>query len=94
MREEYVVLWLFTAIGTAVLVVFDNLSVWLARLMGAENDTVMLAFFAFAYVLALLVHYSLRISEMTYNVKDLNQEIGLLRNEIDRLKKQKSNDVK
>ena len=85
-REEYVILWLVTAICTAVLVIFDNFSVWLAKLIGAENDVVMVAFLAFIYVLALLVHYSLRISELVYNTKDLNQEIALLRNELEELK--------
>lgn len=86
MREEYIVLWLFTASGTVILVFFDNFSIWLARLIGAENDIVMISFLSFAYVLALLVHYSLRISETIHNIKELNQEIALLRNEIGELK--------
>ena len=86
MREEYVILWLFTAIGTAVLIIFDNLTTMLARLIGAESDVVVIVFLAFAYVLALLVHYSLRISEMMHNIKALNQEIALLRNEMEGLK--------
>lgn len=84
--EEYVILWLVTAVCTAVLVIFDNFSVWLAKLIGAQNDVVMVTFLAFVYILALLVHYSLRISGLIYNTKDLNQEIALLRRELEELK--------
>jgi len=89
MREGYLILWLFTALGIAVLVFFERLPAELARLIGAESDNIMIIFFAFAFVLALLVHYSLRISELIHNNKDLNQEIALLKNEIEELKKER-----
>ncbi|MFC1631924.1 DUF2304 domain-containing protein [Candidatus Omnitrophota bacterium] len=83
-REEYVILWIVTAVGAALLVIFENISVRLARLIGAENDIVMMTFFVFAYVLALLVHYSLRISELMHSIKELNQEIALLKNKLEK----------
>ena len=89
MREEYVVLWIFTAVGTAILVIFENLTLHIAGLIGAESDIVLMTFLAFAYVLALLVHYSLRISEMMHNIEELNQEVALLKNRVEELQPKK-----
>jgi len=85
-REEYVILWIFTAIATAIFIIFENFSVFLAKLIGAESDIVVIAFFAFTFILGILVHYSLRISELMDNIKELNQEIGLLKSEVEKLK--------
>lgn len=85
-REEYVILWLFTAVATGIVVIFENLAQKMARIIGAESDVVLITFFAFAYLLALVVHYSLRISDMMHNIKSLNQEVAILKNGLEELK--------
>ena len=85
-REEYVILWLFTAVATGIIVIFENLAQKMAQIIGAESDVVLITFLAFAYLLALVVHYSLRISDMMHNIKNLNQEIALLKSGQEELK--------
>ena len=83
LRVEYSWLWLASCLTTVVLIVRYDLLVGLTRLVGAVVPTSTLFFLCILYLALLSLHYSIRISDMTHQVKDLAQELALLRAEVE-----------
>ena len=55
----------------------------LVRLVGAVVPTSTLFFLCILYLALLCLHYSIRISHLTHRVKDLAQEVALLRSHLE-----------
>ena len=79
LREEYSWLWLLTGAGLIVLTVRYDLLVKISRLIGAVLPTSTLFFFGLMFLMLICLQFSIRISKLTNQVKDLGQEIALLR---------------
>jgi hypothetical protein len=84
LRVEYSWLWIAACLTTIVLIVRYDLLVGLTELVGAVVPTSTLFFLCILYLALLCLHYSIRISRMTHQIKDLAQEVGLLRAELGR----------
>ena len=85
LREEYSWLWLLTSLSIFILVLkYDWLGV-LSQIIGAVIPTTTLFLGALLFLMILSVQFSVRISNLTNQVKNLVQEIALLRNEIDEI---------
>ncbi len=84
LREEYAILWLLTAVGVVGLVVNYGALVYITELIGAVAPTTTLFIFALIFLLTLAIHFSIKISRQADQIKDLTQEIGLLRLEIEK----------
>jgi hypothetical protein len=78
LREEYAVLWLLTGGGIVVLVVWEGLLAALTRAIGAVLNVSTLFLFAWLFLLAIVLHYSVIISRLTMQVKNLAQEVAIL----------------
>jgi hypothetical protein len=78
LREEYSWLWLLTAGVMIVLVVWFRLLMIVTRLIGAVTPLNTLLLFAVLFLLAIAVHYSVIVSRLTTQVKNLAQELALL----------------
>jgi hypothetical protein len=78
LREEYSWLWLLTAGVMIVLVVWFRLLMIVTRLIGAVTPINTLLLFAVLFLLAIAVHYSVIVSRLTTQVKNLAQELALL----------------
>jgi hypothetical protein len=76
--ERYALLWLFSAIVLLVLAIWRNLLEVLARAVGIASPPNALFFVAFAFVLLLLLHFSLAVSRLTDQSKLLAQRLALL----------------
>lgn len=85
LREEYSWLWLlagFTILGAAFLP-FDAL-VFIAERMGSASPPAAIFFLGFCAVTALCLQFSVRLSRMTEQLKNLGQKVSLLEAELER----------
>lgn len=78
LREEYSWLWLLTAGAMVVLVIWFRLLVVITHLVGAVTPLNTLLLCAVLFLFAIAVHYSVIISRLTTQVKNLAQELALL----------------
>ncbi len=84
LRVEYSWLWIGACITSAVFIVRYDLLIALTDLIGAVVPTSTLFFLCILYLALLSLHYSIRISLLTHQVKDLAQELALLRTTLER----------
>jgi hypothetical protein len=78
LREEYSWLWLLTAGVMILLVIWFRLLVVITHLVGAVTPMNTLLLFAVLFLFAIAVHYSVIVSRLTSQVKNLAQELALL----------------
>lgn len=78
LREEYSWLWMLTGAVMILLVVWYRLLLVLTTLVGAVTPLNTLLIFAVLFLFAIAVHYSVIISRLTAQVKNLAQEVALL----------------
>jgi hypothetical protein len=76
--EEYSWLWLLTAGFMVVLVVWYRLLLVITRIVGAVTPLNTLLMCAVLFLFAIAVHYSVIISRLSQQVKNLAQELALL----------------
>jgi hypothetical protein len=84
LRVEYSWLWIASCLTTVLLILRYDLLVELTDLVGAVVPTSTLFFLCILYLALLCLHYSIRISDLTHQVKDLAQELALLRVHLDK----------
>jgi len=78
LKEEYTVLWVATAFFLLVLAAWAGLLRTLTHAIGAFSQASTLYFFGLIFVVFLLLHFSLRVSQLERRVIALLQEIALL----------------
>ena len=78
LREEYSWLWLLTVGAMIVLVVWFQLLLHITALVGAVTPITTLLLFAVLFLFVIVVHYSVIISRLTTQVKNLAQEVALV----------------
>ena len=83
LRIEYSWLWIAACLTTIVLILRYELLVELTGMVGAVVPTSTLFFLCILYLALLCLHYSIRISHLTHRVKDLAQEVALLRSHLE-----------
>jgi hypothetical protein len=83
LREEYTPIWMGVALGIAALSLVPSLLVWLTRAVGAWTPSSALFFFGELFLLAICLNYAVRLSGLTLQVKNLAQELAVLRGELE-----------
>jgi hypothetical protein len=78
LKEEYSVLWVATALALLLLAAWGGLLRELAHFVGANSQASTLYFFGIIFVVFLLLHFSVRVSNLERRVVVLLQEIALL----------------
>lgn len=81
LRVEYSWLWIASALTIILLILRYDLLIWLTGLVGAVVPTSTLFFLSTLYLALLSLDYSVRLSTLTRQVKELAQEAALLRTE-------------
>lgn len=79
LREEYSPIWLAVAAGICLLSLWFEALRWLTGVIGAWTPSSTLFFFGEIFLLAICLHYAVRLSLLANQVKILAQEIALLR---------------
>lgn len=85
LMERYALLWLFASAFMLALAVWRDLLESLASFVGIAYAPSALFAVAFAFVLVLLLHYSLVISRLADQTKVLAQRVGMLQQQLDAL---------
>ena len=83
LRAEYSWLWLLTGLVIFVLAVWYDLLVKLTALIGAVAPTTTLFIFGILFLVLISLHFAIKISLLSDQVKNLAQKISLLEAKID-----------
>lgn len=82
LREEYSVLWLATSLFMFILVIRYEWLVALTNFIGAGLPTTTLFIFSIIFLMLIAVQFSIKISRLTDQVKNLAQKNALLQTEM------------
>lgn len=83
LREEYSLLWLGTSMLMLILIIRYDWLLALTKLIGAVLPTTTLFLGSILFLILLAVQFSIKISKLSNQVKDLVQENALLRYEFE-----------
>ena len=78
LREEYSWLWLLTGLVILTLVIWYDLLLLLTKLIGAVLPTTTLFIFGIIFLVLIVLHFTIKISALTNQIKNLAQKISLL----------------
>jgi hypothetical protein len=78
LKEEYTVLWVITGVVLLLLAAWPGLLRDVRNLIGASSEASTLYFFGLLFVVALVLHFSVRVSRLERRVVSMMQEIALL----------------
>ena len=85
LREEYSWLWLLTAIGFLMVAIWPRLAVWIVDIIGSANPVAVFAFLGILFLLLISIQYSIQISRLATQSKDLAQQIAIVDHDLARL---------
>ncbi len=88
LREEYTPIWLAVAFGITTLSLSPALLDFLTRSIGAWTPSSALFFFGELFLVAICLNYAVRLSKLTLQVKNLAQELALVRETLERQSKE------
>jgi len=78
LREEYSWLWITIGLGILVLSLWFGLLQWLTRLIGAVVPVSTLFVFGILFLMVVNIYFSIKISTLTTQVKNLAQRLAIL----------------
>lgn len=81
LREEYSWLWLFASVIYLLVAAWPPFSRWMGTLIGTSNAASAFTFLAFLFIVLILIQYSVRLSRLTNQVKDLTQHLAIVDSE-------------
>jgi CDP-diglyceride synthetase len=79
LEEEYSFLWLIIGLGIVVLVLWQGLLEWLTHLIGAMTPTTTIFIFGLVILVLINLHFSVKITKLSRQVKELAQQVSLLK---------------
>jgi len=88
LSEEYSMGWLVAGSMMLILSISEGLLVWVSNLVGATLFTSTLFFFGLIFLMTICLHFSIRISALTNQMRTLTQHMGILHSEKQLLEKQ------
>ncbi len=77
LKVEYSILWTLTAAAILVLVFWYDSLLAITRVIGAVLPTTTLFIFGVMFLLFLNLHFSVKISGLSEQVKNMGQELGI-----------------
>lgn len=80
---EFTAVWIAVAAAVAALGISETLLHGLTRLVGAWTPRSTLFFFGQFFLIFTCLHYAVRLSTLSVQVKNLSQEVALLRGQAD-----------
>ena len=90
LREEYSWLWLLTGTIILILALWYDLLQWITHVIGAGLPTSTLFFLGLVFLILIAIQFSVKVSELNNQVKNLAQENGLLKNRIEEIEEEKT----
>lgn len=90
LKERYALLWLASAAILLVLSVWRELLHKISQIVGVAYPPSLLFFAAFLFLLLIVLHFSVIISNLSEKNKRLAQEVGILKMTLEQNEKNKS----
>ena len=87
LKEEYSFLWLITGFILLILTLRFDILTRITQALGVISSLNTLFFFGLIFVILLCLHYSLKVSQLTVEMKIMAQKIALLEAELQDEKK-------
>jgi hypothetical protein len=84
LREEYAWLWVLVGLIILLLSIWQNLLEKMTQLLGITLPVNTVFFFGLMFIVFINLHFSVKISQLTDQVKRLTQELALLQNKASR----------
>lgn len=81
LREEYTPIWMAVALGIFLLSASSSFLHAITRAVGAWTSSSTLFFFGQLFLVAISLNYAVRLSRLTLQVKNLSQELAVMRAE-------------
>jgi hypothetical protein len=91
-KEKYALLWLFSSVVLLTISIWRSLLHKLAAIFGFYYPPSFLFLLGLGFLLLITLHFSVVISNLSEKNKKLAQELGLVKDEIEQLKKKKTSD--
>ena len=82
LREEYSWLWLLTGFVIVLLVLWDGSLKFITYLTGIIAPQSIVFFFGLMFLMLINIHYSVKISELSNQVKNLAQKIAIMESDL------------
>lgn len=79
LKERFALLWLPSAVILIALSIWRDLLHTISRIAGVEYPPALLFFMAFLFLLLIVLHYSVEISDLSEKNKRLAQELAILK---------------
>lgn len=83
LREEYTPIWMGVALAVLAISLHRGLLLAFTRAIGAWTVSSTIFFFGMLFLLAICLHYAVRLSQLTLEVKNLSQQVALLRRDLE-----------
>ena len=83
LSEEYSMGWLIAGILMLVMATWIDLLSIISNLVGSAAVTSTLFFLGILFLVVICLHFSIRISNLTNQVRKLNQSLAILNHEVD-----------
>jgi len=83
LREEYSWLWLLTGGIIILLVVWYDALLFITLIIGAIAPTTTLFIFGLLFLMLISLHYSIQISKLSHQVKEMAQQLTLLKGRVE-----------
>src|SRR3990167_7933949 len=90
LREDYSWLWVLTGFTIIILSLWYDLLVFFTHLIGAVLPTTTLFIFGLLFLVLISLHFSVKISKLTNQVKELSQKLAILDFYTDEINSKKS----
>ena len=87
LHEDYSLLWLTVSLSALILSVFSVILFKLANILGAIYPASVVFFISIIFIIILNLHFSVKITKLDKENKDLCQELALLRLKVEMLTK-------
>ncbi len=78
LKEEYSWLWFLTGAAILILVLWYDALIFFTHLIGAITPTTTLFIFGIIFLMLISLHFAIKISRLSDQVKNLSQKISLL----------------
>lgn len=85
LREEYTPIWMGVAAMLVVVSIRLDWLYWLTRAIGAWTPSSVIFFLGEVFLVVICLNYAVRLSRSGLQIKNLAQEVTLLRARLDRL---------
>ncbi len=89
LSEEYSMGWLITGLLMLVMSIWIDLLAKISNLVGSTSVTSTLFFLGLLFLVVICLHFSIRISNLTQQVRKLTQWLAILNNEVHLEEKEK-----